>query len=360
MKLFFWVLISFFFSTFSFSCTDFKVTAEDGTVVIIRSLEFAEDTQSHLRSSKQGRAYNTTAPDGSPALNWNAKYGYLYLDAYNENIAIEGMNEMGLSFEALYLPGIAEYQTVPEGHNRQALPYTELGDWVLSNFKNVDEVKDALTQVYVFKQTLPSTGDTIFPLHFSIFEASGKGIVVEYIKGQLRIHDHLGVMTNSPAYGWHRTNLNNYLNLNPYNPAPVKAGNYTFSATGQGAGMLGLPGDISPPSRFVKTAFMLKNAYSSKNADEAINLGEHIINNVDIPEGISRAVENGKETTEKTQWVVFKDLTHKIFYFRTYHDLSLRFVNLKKLDFSKNAPTFKMQLEDVPKKTDLTKTFLSH
>ncbi len=78
-------------------------------------------------------------------------------------------------------------------------------------------------------------------------------------------------MTNSPKYNWHVNNLRNYLNLTPNNPNPVSASGLTFSATGQGAGMVGLPGDVSPPSRFVKTAFLAKNAYQANTADDLLN-----------------------------------------------------------------------------------------
>lgn len=352
-------MLAWSYSDSASACDAFRVTAKDGTVVVARSLEFALNLNSALRTSPRGRVFNTTAPDGKPGLSWKAKYGYLFLDGMNVDATVDGMNEAGLSFEALYLPGYAKYQTAPAGDDSQSLIYMYLGDWVLSNFKTVDEVRDALTKIYVVAGKLPGLGDTVFPLHFSMYDASGKSIVVEYIDGKLNIYDNkIGVMTNAPTYDWQVTNLKNYVQLRPTNPNPVVAHGITFVATGQGAGMLGLPGDISPPSRFVKTAVLMEVVKTPDDAKGAVNLAEHVINNFDIPVGLAREPGNGNYSGELTQWVDFKDLTHKIFYYRTYDDLSLHAVDMSKLDFSENAPRLRMPIASQEQVKDMTDQFL--
>lgn len=340
------------------ACTDFRVVAKDGSVIIARTLEFSQDLKSNLCTSQRARAFNSVAPNGKPGLSWKAKYGYLFLDGFNTDMVVDGMNEHGLSFEYLYLPGETQYQNVPVGQENHALPYTQFGDWVLGNFKTVDEVRQALPNILVVAQKLPTTGDTIFPLHASIYDTTGKGIVIEFVKGKTNVHENrIGVVTNAPTYDWHMTNLRNYINLTPLTPTPVVVRGVTFAATGQGAGMLGLPGDISPPSRFVKMAIMLQTVFSITNAMEAVNLAEHIINNVDIPLGFVREAKTGNATNEYTQWTVFKDLTHKSFYFHTYRDLNLRSVSLMGLNFAENAMRLKMPIEGTPFIQDITSEF---
>lgn len=351
-------LVLFSLSYYAYACTDFRVKANDGTVLITRSMEFAEDMKSNLRTSPRGRAFNMTAPDGTPGLAWKAKYGYVFLDGMNVDVAIDGMNEAGLSVEDLYLPSFAQYQTVPTGQNNKALPYIHLADWILSNFKSVEEVRQALPSIYVYAAKTPGMGDMIFPLHFSIFDNSGKGIVVEYVKGKMNIYDHIGVMTNSPTYDWHIVNLNNYIQLAPLNPPPVIASGIIFAATGQGFGMIGLPGDISPPSRFVKVATLLRVALPAADATSAINLAEHVINNVDIVRGEARQPQSGNYIDDITQWVVFKDLTHRVFYYRTYDDLSLRAVALEKINFNENAPRLLMPIASKGYVNNVTDQFL--
>ena len=106
-----------------------------------------------------------------------------------------------------------------------------------------------------------------------------------------------------------------------------------MAPVGQGSGFLGIPGDWSPPSRFVKTATYLRFAKETANSLEAVNLAEHFLNAVDIPLGEVR--DPGKDTGDYTQWVVIKDLTQKVFYFRSYGDLVLKMIDLKKLNFDR-------------------------
>jgi choloylglycine hydrolase len=341
------------------ACTDFRLQAKDGNVLITRSMEFgANIMHSNLRTSNRERAFDMQTDDGKPAINWKAKYGYIYMDGMNQDKAIDGMNEAGLSFEALFFPGYAEYQKVPAGHEKQALPYISIGDWILGNFKTIDEVRQALANIYLINQKLPGEGDMIFPLHFSIYDASGKGIIVEYVAGKMAIHDSIGIFTNSPAYSWHLENLQNYLHLAPINPTPTVLSGTTFAANGQGYGMIGLPGDISPPSRFVKTAALVKVTSPADNAAANLTLAQHIINNVDIPFGLAREAASGQMSSEQTDWVVFKDLTNKIFYYRTYDNMTINMVQLSKIDFTANSPRLKMPIANGPQPLDFTDKFL--
>lgn len=328
------------------ACTDFRISAQDRSTIITRSMEFALDLNSNLMSSPRGRSINNLTNEGKPALSWKSQYGYVFLDGLDSGVAVDGINEQGLSVEALLLPRITQYQNPPAGAEDHAIPYLRFGDWILGNFKTVNEVRQALPGIFVFAQKIPQAKDMIFPLHYAIYDASGDGIVVEFTNGKMQVFDNkIGILTNAPTYDWHMTNLQNYLNLSPTNPKPVMAHGLTFVATGQGAGMLGLPGDISPPSRFVKMSVMLKTALGPKNADEAVNLAQHIINNVDIPLGFVREPQNlNQSTDELTQWVVFKDLTNKKFYYRTYRDLALHLVDLNQINLSEGAPILKMPI----------------
>lgn len=340
------------------ACTDFKLTAKDNTLLITRSMEFGQDLQSNLRSSPRARLYKTTTPNNKPGLTWTSQYGYVYIDGFGIDASFDGMNETGLTFEYLYLPGETQYQSIPTGKDDHALPYSLFGDWVLGNFKNIEELKEGLTHIYVSTQTIPELGEAVLQAHASIHDATGKGIVVEFYNNKINVYDNVGVMTNSPKYDWHVTNLRNYINLSATNPQAVTRDGIEYTTTGQGSGAVGLPGDASPPSRFIKIAFMLANVYSAQNATDLLNVAEHIINNVDLPAGFVRSVDAGKTATDTTQWVVFKDVTHKMLYYRTYHDMTIRSISLEKIDFSSNAPRLKMPLEGSPYSVDVTDKFL--
>lgn len=353
-------LLSFYLtSSVTLACTDFRIKSQDGTLLITRSMEFAADMHANIMSSPRNRTFTTPLPNGKTGLSWKNIYGYVFLDAFDTGFAIDGINEQGLAIEALYLPGITQYPIVPLGKENTAVSYLNFGDWVLGNFKTIEEVKQALDKIIVFAQPYPKLNNMIFPLHYNITDAAGNSIVIEFVSGKMNVYDNvLGVLTNSPSYDWHLTNLRNFINLSPLTPNPVVDNGITFSATGQGAGMVGLPGDISPPSRFVKIATLLKTVFSPKNTEEAVNLSLHLINNVDIPLGFVReSLKINTATNELTQWVVIKDLTHKTLYYRTYYDLNLRFIDMSKIDFNPNAKQLKMPIGSKQTVIDMTKQF---
>jgi len=95
-----------------------------------------------------------------------------------------------------------------------------------------------------------------------------------------------------------------------------------------------------------------------ENAIAALNLSEHLINNVDIIRGQVREPTNGQYINETTQWVVFKDLTHKVFYYRTYGDLSLHAVSMSKVNFAENATRLQMPITSDTYIRDVTDDFL--
>ena len=344
----------------AFACTDFRIISQDKSVIVGRSLEFSQDLNCNVRTSPRGITFTNVAPDGTQGMSWKSKYGYVYIDALNAPVTMDGLNEKGLSFEYLFLPGETQYSQVPVGKNNQAIPYFRLGDWILGNFATLDEVKKELPNIYVYSQKLLEFGDEIFPVHAAIYDATGKGIVVEFIDGKMNIYNNeLGVMTNSPGYDWHMVNIRNYLNLSPYNPVPVMFNKMTFISTGQGGGMLGLPGDVSPPSRFIKIAMLSASAVAAATAQEALNLAQHFMNTVDIPKGFVRAKKDEVEDwLEITQWAVFKDLTNKVIYYRTYNDMTIRSLPLGQLNLSENAPLLKMPMKGIPFIFDITEHFL--
>ncbi len=118
----------------------------------------------------------------------------------------------------------------------------------------------------------------------------------------------------------------------------------SFAVTGQGNGAVGLPGDASPPSRFVKTAIMVANVYPAENARELLNVAQHIINNVDLPAGYVRATENGTYHYGYHPMVVFKDITISYFTTAPYNDMTVRSIDMRQVDFSEHAPTLKMPI----------------
>jgi choloylglycine hydrolase len=158
-------------------------------------------------------------------------------------------------------------------------------------------------------------------VHYVVHDATGKSIVLEYPEGRLNFHDNpLGIMSNSPTFDWHMTNLRNYVNFSLMNVPPVQLGSVNLLPFGQGSGMLGLPGDFTPPSRFVRAAAFSQSVLPSQTGNETVLEVFHILNAFDIPKGGAREHEkdeHGNVLADYTIWTSANDLKAKRFYFRT-------------------------------------------
>jgi len=273
---------------------------------------------------------------GKTGLKWKSKYGYLGLDADNMPLAVDGINETGFSLGLLWLPGTV-YQDVPGATPEVAMSVVDIGHWILGNFKTVAEVKAAIGNVRVWAPKLADWGGTP-TAHLALHDAQGNSVVIEFVDGQQKIYDNPGrVLTNAPTFDWQTTNLRNYIHVSAANAQPAAIRGSVLAPPGQGGGFLGIPGDWTPPSRFVRTTAMLAFAKAVKDAPAGVNLAQHVLNAVDIPLGDVREATGELDHSDYTQWIVVKDLTNRVLYFRSYDNLTLRAIDLKKLNFTEGT-----------------------
>jgi choloylglycine hydrolase len=164
--------------------------------------------------------------------------------------------------------------------------------------------------------------------HFFVQDRSGKPIAIEPVDGTLKVHDApLGIMTNAPTYDWHMTNLQNYVNLSVKDVENAKLGPVTLPAFG--SGLHGMPGDFTPPSRFVRAAIYSQSAAPNATAEDAVFSAFHILNQFDIPKGSVQNSVIGGTVDEITEWTSVADLKNLRWYFRTFTDQSIHMVALK-------------------------------
>ena len=356
------LIIASLSTTSALACTNITLKAKDGTITVGRTLEFGPPLNSNIMTTNRGQQFSNTAPNGKASHSWSGKYGYIYFSYFGQSKPFDGVNEKGLSIGGLYMPGYTTYSPVPANPSN-AMPYFQFPAWVLSNFDTVASFKQSVQSITVFNQNMKiaGQGDVSFPLHFIITDKTGKSVTVEWLKGKMMVSDNpLGILTNSPSFSWQLNNLKNFANLSPYSPNPLKISGIDYSGLGQGAGSVGLPGDPTPPSRFVKMAFLTQTAVTADNANDNLVLAQHIINNVDLPKGLVRGTKDDPTAPmDTTQWTVFKDLTHGKIYFKSYNYPSLRMIDLNKIDFSAKAPQLSMPIAaPAPQYIDVTPSFV--
>jgi choloylglycine hydrolase len=324
-------------ATDSYSCMSFRVTSKDGNIMIGRTMEFGVDSKWKIAVVPRNMQFTSPAPGGKNGLAWKNKYAYLGVVGWGmDTMVSDGLNEAGLSFGGLWYEPDLRYQDVAPGEENRALAQTMSGAWILGNFSTVDEIKKAVAEIKIFGYAVPELGMSP-PAHGIIYDATGKSLVMEFGDGKVNLYDNpLGILTNAPDFPWHVNHLRQFIGMSNENPKPGDMAGVKLIPTGHGLGMIGLPGDLTPPSRFVRLGVTTHFADVPENADQALNLCQHIVNAFDIVSGmvVDKSPEGKILAKETTQWASFRDLKNKIFYFRTYENVDLRKVDLRKLDFT--------------------------
>ena len=317
------------------ACTGIRLTANDGTVVHARTLEFSIDLHSDVIFVPRGYTRIGSTPDGKEGLKWRSKYASVGANGVGLPFIFDGLNEKGLGAGLFYFPTSAGYMPYTASDASKTLAPWELGSYILENFANVAEVKANIGSVIVPSVVFKGWGFAP-EVHYIVHDPTGSSIVLEYVGGKLNVYDNpLGVITNSPGFDWHMNNLRNYVNFSMTNVPPVKLGSVTLQPFGQGSGMLGIPGDFTPPSRFVRAVAFSQSAFRTKTGDDAVLEAFHILNQFDIPKGAARENEkdsHGNIVADYTLWTAASDLTAKRYYFRTYENSQIRMVDLNKMN----------------------------
>ncbi len=312
------------------ACTGGALIAKDGGVAVGRTLEFGEPLDSVLAVWPVGSEFTGETPTGANGLKWKSKYGFVGPTAgKHHDMLIDGLNDQGLNVGLFYFPGFAQYfEATPENVAKGLAP-AQIAAWILSNCATVAEVKQKIGEVALLPVVLDIIG--IVPdLHIKVQDPTGACITIEPRGGELKVYDNpVRVLTNAPEFPWQLTNLNNYLDLSAEYPASKKIGDLTLSPFGMGGGSFGLPGDFSPPSRFVRMSFFLTNAEPQASSDKAVATMFHFLNNFDIPPGAAKPPAGTSEKfADYSSWTTVADLKKKHYHWKTYGNQNIRVVDL--------------------------------
>ncbi|NPD90919.1 linear amide C-N hydrolase [Xylanibacter muris] len=316
------------------ACTGITLKAADGSTVVARTIEWnASDLNSMLVVVPRGYTQRLFSPSGKKdGMELTSKMGYIGLATELEEFIAEGLNEEGLSAGLFYFPAYGEYEKYRPENRSTTVGDLQLVSWILGNFKTVDEVVAAFGGIHVV--TIDSRASTA---HWRIADKSGRQVVLEIVGGKPVFHENsLGVLTNAPGFEWHSTNLNNYVNLYSGTAVPKDMGAVRLRSFGSGSGMLGLPGDFTPPSRFIRAAFYQSTAPRLATADKTVMQCFQILNNFDIPVGTG--IKEGAEIPDipsATQWTSATDIVGRKIYYRTMYNSDIRCIDLGTVDFAK-------------------------
>jgi choloylglycine hydrolase len=253
----------------------------------------------------------------------------------------DAVNESGVAVAALNFPGYAVYSPPTEG--KINLASFEVIPWVLCNASSVLEAAALLRKVNI---TLDSVSPELphTPLHWMIADKETSVVAESTAKG-IRIYDNpVGVMTNSPLFPYHLARLREYAALSSATPKNGICPEIDFGDVPRGTGAIGLPGDWSSSSRFVRAVFAKNHTAGIESPYGAVSDFFHIADTVSIPCGCVRAKDGSSVRTVYTSCF---DLTDGIYYYTTYENRSIRSIGFGDIDKKSDTPiVFSMKKEE--------------
>ena len=230
----------------------------------------------------------------------------------NYPLYYDAVNEKGLGIAGLNFPGNAHYgKPQPGKHNVASF---ELIPWILGICDSVRRAEDLLRQTNIidtpFSKRLPPT-----PLHWIIAD-SQRSITLEAMADGLHIHENtVGVLTNNPPFAFHLYNLRNHMQVSTAPASNSFSQDLDLEPYSNGMGGIGLPGDLSSASRFVRASFVKLNSVPGSTEEENVSQFFHILNSVAMPRG---CVQMPEDRYEITLYSSCCNTEKGIYYYTTY------------------------------------------
>ena len=236
----------------------------------------------------------------------------------------DAMNEKGLCMAGLNFVGNADYKE--EKQDKDNVTPFEFIPWILTQCASVREARALLGKINLinipFSKELP-----LAQLHW-ILADSKEAITVESVKEGIRIYENpVGVLTNNPPFDEQMFQLNNYMHLSPRTPQNLFSDKLSLQTYSRGMGALGLPGDLSSQSRFVRVAFTKLNSVSGESEAESVSQFFHILGSVDQQRGCCEVAEGAYEITIYTSCC---NADKGIYYYTTYENHQIAGVDMHK------------------------------
>ena len=330
------------------ACTGITVRAKNGDVVFSRTMEWDDGfIPAEILILPRNHSYQPHMPEPMKGMSWQGKYGTAGVAVPKVNAYIDGMNEKGLVIGAFYHEGFAGFATYSPERSGRSISSLDVIPYLLSTCANLQEVREALEKVDVVH-----TGKTEFgiaaPMHLMVTGPDGKQAVVEWVDGKPKFFESkLGVITNSPTYDWHLINLGNYIGLQGEDVQTRELEGQKIFALDHGTELLGMPGDFTSPSRFVRAAILSSYARRTPDAKEALYQAFQIMDSFNAP--VTRhAAQSGKmsHARSETSWTTAHDLMNRAFYYHTSNDRTVQKIDVAKIDFGKLSKPVSLKLDN--------------
>lgn len=259
----------------------------------------------------------------------NSHYAMIGMAHVEDNYPLyyDAINEKGLAMAGLNFVGNAYYEE-NNMNEKDNIATFEFIPWILTQCTTVDESIKLIEKINLlnikFSNNLP-----VAKLHWIVSD-SNKSITVESLKDGIKIYDNpIGALTNNPPFDMQMFSLNNYMSLSTENPQNNFCKSLDLQAYSRGMGGLGLPGDLSSQSRFIRVIFVKMNSISPSEETKSVSQFFHILNSVDQQRGCCKLEDN---TYEVTLYTSCCNTNKGIYYYTTYDNHQITAINMHKED----------------------------
>jgi choloylglycine hydrolase len=274
-------------------CSGIRIICKDGSVLLCRTMEFGMELQYNISKTKN------------------------IIGVTTDNYYVDGLNKHGLSVMTFYFPGFDQYidiNSISENDNLVPLMSIAVANYLLENATSIKDVKRMASTIRVTTEKYQKF-NMVMPFHWFCSDKSGECIMLECINGIPTVYDNkLGISTNSPTYPEHLISLQAYPDFSQYDSEKKHIS--------EGTGMLGLPGDFTSISRFVRLNVFQQFHNEPKNVLDGIAISFHILNNFDIVKGF--VIDKKTKAEEYTQYTIVYDLKNFDSWVRPYGEPTIR------------------------------------
>ena len=303
-------------------CTALNLKTKDNKHLFGRNLDVIESYGQSVIIVPRKFQWNNVVENRTEV----SKYACVGMGIVVENhpLLFDGVNEKGLAGAGLNFTNFAVFDEKAIS-GKTNFSGSDFLYWVLSSFENLEDLKIALKDV-VLTNTSVKPGYDVAKLHWIFTDLSGKSIVIEYLKDGMHVYENeVGVLTNDPTFDWQITNLSQYVTIDTKTPKPKQMGDILIKPYGHGLNMLGLPGDASPASRFVRTNFFKWSVFGLENEISGVSDFFNVLNSVFVVKG-TEIDDNGEMNYTLYQSCMCQE--SGVYYYRNYNNSRINAVSL--------------------------------
>lgn len=313
-------------------CTEFFLLTNESNLISGRTFDFPFDPVYMIGNVKKNDKIFIINNDKKINYYSDSKYNFIYLYCFNNiDLIAEGMNEKGLIINSLWLEDTI-YADI-KYYSDDYIYFLDIPKLILSQCQNIIDVIELLKnkKIWTEKVILNNQENQIIgKLHYSVHDKNHESIIIEVDNGVVKfITNELQVITNQPFYSWHEKNIDNYLHLNNKTIVNNNTNKKIFHTNVNGNGLIGLPGDFTSISRFIKTQKLISFIPQKKYNDlVSIAIIDKILGNIIIPYHGMMEEKNNQELEAHTYYSIIKNQNKLEWYIKKDIDINYKIVSM--------------------------------